>query len=119
MAGSGNSTWTGNLSLTADTTLLVNNTGDGDNLLFAGNLTDTGANRLSLVTEGGSIDSNLWLTGTNSFTGGITVDRGRLFCSVTTLPLPAPATSSRSTAASCRPRTATPSAVIRTPPSSS
>ena len=82
VAGSGNSTWTGNLSLTADTTVLVNNTGDGDNLLFAGNLTDTGANRLALnLNEGGGINSSLWLTGTNSFTGGITVNSGQLLLS--------------------------------------
>jgi len=75
----GNSTWTGNLTLTADTTLLVTNTGANDNTIFAGNLTDSGANRLSLVlTEGGGIDSSLYLTGTNSFTGGITVNAGQL-----------------------------------------
>ena len=62
--------------------MLVNNTGDGDNLFFAGNLTDTGANRLSLnLNEGGGINSSLWLTGTNSFTGGITVNSGQLLLS--------------------------------------
>ncbi len=75
----GNSTWTGNLTLTADTTLRVTNSGDGDNLFFAGNLTNTGANRLSLVLdEGGALNSNMWLSGTNSFTGGLTVERGHL-----------------------------------------
>jgi fibronectin-binding autotransporter adhesin len=75
----GTSTWTGKLVLTANTSLLVNNTGDSDNLVFAGNLTDTGTNKLSLVmNEGGAIDSNLILSGTNSFTGGITVNAGSL-----------------------------------------
>ncbi|HZX76841.1 autotransporter-associated beta strand repeat-containing protein [Lysobacter sp.] len=76
----GNSTWTGNLVLTANTTLLVNNTGANDNLFFAGNLTDTGSNRLAVVlNEGGDLNSSLHLTGTNSFTGGITVNAGQLF----------------------------------------
>jgi fibronectin-binding autotransporter adhesin len=78
----GNSTWTGKLVLTANTTLFVNNTGNGDSTIFAGNLTDTGTNRLSLVmNEGGTIDSNLVLNGTNSFTGGITVNAGSLYLS--------------------------------------
>lgn len=78
----GNSTWTGKLTLRADTRLLVNNSGANDNLFFAGDLTDTGANRLSVeLTEGGAVNSSLWLTGTNSFTGGITVNAGQLILS--------------------------------------
>ncbi|WP_246192181.1 beta strand repeat-containing protein, partial [Pseudoxanthomonas sangjuensis] len=74
------STWNGNLVLTANTTLQVTNTGANGNTVFAGNLTDTGANKLSLVlNEGGSVDSSLYLDGTNSFTGGITVNAGQLF----------------------------------------
>ena len=121
VVGNGNSTWTGNLALTADTTVLVNNSGGDDNLFFAGNLTDTGANRLSLdLNEGGSINSSLWLTGTNSFTGGITVNSGQLFLSgndsaaasvgnVVTI----------NTAASCGWRTAARSGATPMPPSSS
>lgn len=76
----GNSTWTGKLNLTAATRLLVSNTGAGDNLFFTGNLTDTGANKLSLeLNEGGAVNSNLQLTGTNSFTGGITLNAGHLY----------------------------------------
>ncbi|MFC5569015.1 autotransporter-associated beta strand repeat-containing protein [Lysobacter yangpyeongensis] len=74
------STWNGNLVLTANTTLQVTNTGANGNTVFAGNLTDTGANKLSLVlNEGGGVDSSLYLDGTNSFTGGITVNAGQLF----------------------------------------
>ena len=56
----------------------MTNTGADDNLVFAGNLTDTGANRLSLVlNEGGTLNSSLFLDGTNSVTGGITVNNGQ------------------------------------------
>ena len=80
--GGGNSTWTGKLTLTADTTVLVNNSGNDDNTFFAGNLTDTGANKLSVrLDEGGALNSSFHLTGTNSFTGGIMVNAGQLFLS--------------------------------------